>query len=52
MRPRKYATSISVMVTDSTRIAIERLSYEKRIGLGEAARELLTAGIEARGLEC
>jgi len=51
MRPRKYATSISVMVTDHARKVVEQLAYEKRIGIGEAVRELLDAGIEARGIE-
>lgn len=50
MRPRKYATSISVMVTDHARKAVEQLAFEKRIGLADAARELLDAGIEAKGI--
>jgi len=50
MRPRKYATSISVMVSEKTRTAIERLAYDKRIGFAEAAREIMDVGIENRGL--
>jgi hypothetical protein len=51
-RPRKYLTSISFAITAQDREAVERLAYQERVGIGEAARELLNAGILARRLEC
>ena len=51
---KQYATSsgsLNVKLLPEQRRAIEALSEQKALSLGEAARELLTAGIEAKGIK-
>ena len=50
MKTRKYQTSISVMVTDQARKAVEKLAWDERIRFADATREILDAGIKAKGL--
>lgn len=50
MRAIKYPASLALRLENQQREAVEQLAWQKRITLGEAARELLNAGIEARGL--
>lgn len=50
MRQTKYPQSLVTKITEHQRKAIEHLAETQNLGLGEAARELLDAGIKARGL--
>jgi hypothetical protein len=47
----KYSASISLKLLPSMRMAIETLGEREAISLGEAARELLQAGIQAKGIK-
>ena len=51
MRKRALIDSLSVRLTPAQRLTIERLSETEGKGLGEVARDLLHAGMEARGLK-
>ena len=44
--------AISYRVTDGQRMALEKLAEERKIGICQAARELMDAGIKASGLKC
>jgi predicted HTH domain antitoxin len=50
MRQVRLRESLNVKLLPEQRIAIERLAEIEEMSLGEAARELLNAGIQARGL--
>ena len=50
MRPVKYPLSLVAKVDTQTRRIVEMLAERENLSLGEATRELLNAGIEARGL--
>lgn len=50
MRPIRYTASLALKLEKHQREAVEQLAYQERVTLGEAARELLNAGIVARGL--
>ena len=52
MKKRNLIDSITIRLSSRQRQAIETLSIEEEMGLGEAARELLNDGMKARGLEC
>jgi hypothetical protein len=41
---------VSYRISASARACLERFADENKIGLCEAARQLMNAGIEARGL--
>lgn len=52
MRPRKFVETITFKLSRTQRTTVETLAERNEISIGEAARELLDAGIKARGLEC
>lgn len=52
MRTVRYTASLAIKLRPAQRLAIEALAAEKSISLGEAARELLSVGIDARGIKC
>jgi hypothetical protein len=47
----RLSDAISCRVSASQRTCLEKLAQEKGIDLGEAIRELLDAGIEAKGIK-
>ncbi len=51
MRVVKYSAQLALKLEPRQRHAVEKLA-EQGMSLGEAARELLDAGIKARGIEC
>jgi hypothetical protein len=52
LRVVKYSLQLAIKIEPTTRKIIENLAERENLSLGEAARELLNAGIAARGLEC
>jgi hypothetical protein len=48
--PPVHTSALCVHMPDGLRAVVERYADKNRLSLGEAARELLNAGIEARGL--
>lgn len=50
MKPVKYHASIIAKVDTQTRSIVERMAEDENLSLGEAIRELIAAGIRARGL--
>lgn len=52
MRKRTFIETLTVKISKPQRAAIEALAESRELSIGEAARELLNAGIEARGIEC
>jgi hypothetical protein len=50
MKKRQLIDALSIRVTGPQRQAIEKMSIERDMSLGEAARELLQEAIELRGL--
>ena len=50
MRKRRYTTELAFRLTQAQRDAIERLSDEEELGIGETARLLLDLGLKAKGL--
>jgi hypothetical protein len=44
--------SISYRVTDGQRMALEKFAEDRKVGICEAARELMDAGIAAKGIQC
>lgn len=52
MREVKFSAQLAVKVEPKTRRAVEELADRGKMSLGEATRELLNAGIAAKGLEC
>ncbi len=50
MRAVKYTAQLALKLEPQTRRVVEMLAEKEQVSLGEAARELLNAGIEARGL--
>jgi hypothetical protein len=52
MRPIRYTASLALKLEKHQREAVERLAYQERTTLGEAARVLLDEGIRARGIGC
>ncbi len=50
MRRRVYIDSIAFRIDPVTRAKVEEIANLEEKSLGEIARELLSAGIEARGL--
>lgn len=52
MREVRFSASLAIKLEPIARRAVEELALEKHISLGEAARALINAGIEARGIEC
>jgi hypothetical protein len=51
MKRLKYRDSLSLRVGEKTRTALEQASAAAEISMAELARELLTEGLKARGLE-
>lgn len=52
MRVVRFTAQLAIKLEPQTRRAVEMLAEKECMSLGEAARELLTAGIQARGIEC
>ena len=52
MKRTKFSQTLTAKITDKQRTAIMNLAEVEEMSLGEAARELLDAGIQARGIEC
>jgi hypothetical protein len=52
MKPIRYTSSLAMKLEPATRKAVERLAKKENLSLGGAARELLDAGIRAKGIEC
>jgi hypothetical protein len=52
MKAIHLSGSLSMKLAPSQRRAVELLAKKQKISLGEAARELLDAGIHARGIAC
>jgi len=52
MKPVRYTAALAIRLEPKTRSIVEALATKDKLSLGEAARELLNAGIVARGLEC
>jgi len=52
MRKVRLRESLNIKLLPEQRSAVETLAEQKSLSLGEAARELLDAGIAARGIEC
>ncbi len=50
LKPARLLHNVNGKVDERTRRAVEQLAEKENLSLGEALRELLTAGIEARGL--
>lgn len=50
MRKRKLREALTLLITDTQRHEIEKLSNESGESLGHIARELLEDGLRARGL--
>jgi len=50
MKKRKYTTEIAFRLTDAQKAAIMRLADTEELGIGEAARMLLDAGMRAKGI--
>jgi hypothetical protein len=48
----RYSAQLAVKLEPKTRKVVEDLAERRKMSLGEAARELLNAGIAAKGLEC
>jgi hypothetical protein len=52
LKPVKYSAQLAVKLEPKTRRVVEELAERAKISLGEATRELLNAGIVAKGIEC
>jgi hypothetical protein len=52
MRKRTFIETLCVKISKSQRFAIERLADQNELSIGEAARELMDAGLKAMGIEC
>ncbi len=52
MRKRKFIETLCVKISKPQRTAIEALAESQGLSIGEATREILNAGIAARGIEC
>jgi len=50
MKAVRYSAQLALKMEPQTRRIVEMLAEKERTSLGEAARELLNAGILARGL--
>jgi predicted transcriptional regulator len=50
MRAVKYTSQLALKLEPKTRTVVEMLAEKEQMSLGEAARELLNAGIRAKGL--
>lgn len=50
MRQERLSDTLSFRITMNQRTRLERLSEIEKMSLGEAARELIDAGMRARGL--
>lgn len=50
MKTRKFVETICVKISKQQRTAIEALAESEGMSIGGATREILSAGIEARGL--
>lgn len=51
MNRTKFPKTLTAKITDRQRAAIENLAENEDLSIGEAARVLLDAGIQARGLK-
>jgi len=51
MKCVRFSASLAIKVSPEIRRAVELLAERRQMSLGEAARELLSLGIEARGIE-
>jgi len=47
---QRYKETIIARVDTQTRTAIESIASERRVSMAEVARDLIAAGMEARGL--
>lgn len=52
MKKVRYTAQLAIKLEPETRKAVEELAERRKMSLGEATRELLNAGIAAKGLEC
>ena len=50
MRKKKFTTEIAFRLTDAQKAIIMRLADTEELGIGEAARMLLDAGIKSKGI--
>ena len=50
MKRTQFPQTLTAKITDKQRTAIENLAENGELSIGEAAREILDAGIKARGL--
>ena len=50
MKPPRYTSQLAVKLEPRTRSILEMMAEKGQMSLGEAARELLNAGIEAKGI--
>jgi hypothetical protein len=50
MRPRKFVESLTVKISHEQRAAIDALANRNQDSVGSITRELIDAGIRARGL--
>jgi hypothetical protein len=51
MQRTKFPQTLTAKITNRQRTAIENLAEAGELSIGEAVRELLDAGIKARGME-
>lgn len=52
MRAVRFTAQLALKLEPQTRHVVEMLAERDKISLGEAARGLFNAGIQARGIEC
>jgi hypothetical protein len=52
MKRRRFVDSLTFRVSFEQRAAVEKIAADSEMSIGEAARELLIAGMKARGIEC
>jgi len=50
LKPVRLLHNVNAKVDERTRCIVEMLAEKENLSLGEATRELLNAGIKARGL--
>ena len=50
MRPVRYNSQLAIKLEPATRRVVELFAEREKTSLGEAVRELLRAGIQAKGL--
>jgi hypothetical protein len=50
MKPRKYDSALCFVVSPKQRAVVQKLADQEQESLGKVARDLLNAGIKARGL--